>query len=103
MKVKTSNTMVSFIKKNIKIKDIDRVYLKKINYGVYQWYCNYNANCNLDYDYKTNLYKVIVITYKDNCYACDKYLTTTDLINFYKMSNKTTQGFIDELKANIEI
>lgn len=103
MKVRTTNQMVKFIKKNIKIKDIARVYLTKINYATYQWYCNYNANCNLDYDPKSNQYKVIVIEYKDECYACDKFLTTTDLIDFFKRSDKSATGFINQLTAELGI
>lgn len=103
MKIKTTNQMVNFIKKNIKVKEIKTIYLKKVNYGLYKYLTSIYSDDNLDYDYTTNQYKIIAVEYQDNCYACNKYLTTTDLINFYKASNKTVDGFIAEIKANIEI
>ena len=104
MQVKTSNAMAKLLDKKLKkIKCIDYIYLTKITDMAYGWICSIYSDCNLDYDYKTGKYNIIIVKYKDNCYAPNRYLTTSDLIHCYKLSNGTLEDFLKEVKNEIEI
>lgn len=104
MQVKTSNVMAKLLKTKLKsLKCIENVYLKQLTANVYSMYCSYNSNPDYDFNYNTGLYNVIVIEYKYNCYAENRFLTTSDLIRCYKKSNGTLEDFIQEVKNEVEI
>ena len=107
MKVKVSKVMLNEMIKWFKGK-------KEFNgYGF--WYCEMTPEqyeyCvdyrgvwenEIDYDYAKNKVKVLAISYPEDYYACDKYLTTKDLLKCFRNSDKTLNGFMQEIANEIE-
>lgn len=56
-----------------------------------------------DYDITTGTMQVIKIIYPDSYYAWPRYLTTKELRSIYKNSNRTYEGFMEELAEMVEI
>lgn len=53
---------------------------------------------------KYNIYGVIVVEYPYNYYACNKYITTNDLIKIWKNTNdKTINGLAKAFCEFVEI
>lgn len=50
-----------------------------------------------------NQFRVIVVKYPSEFYACDKYITTKDVERCFKYSDKTLEGLLNSLKDMIEI
>lgn len=101
MKVKTTKTMAKTLQqyfKDYKItqeKLTERQFIFNVSIDAY--------NHENDFDYITNKYNVLKVTYPNNYYACNRYLTTNDLIRAYDNSDKTFNGFIKAIKQEIEI
>lgn len=107
MKVKVSKTM---------LKEMIKYFEKKKEYNGYGfWYCemspeqfrycvDYNGiwEHETDYDYTKNKIKVLEITYPEEFYANDKYLTTKDLVKCFRNSDKTLNGFMEQIASEIE-
>lgn len=107
MLVKATKKMATALKKGLKSDN------RFINYSIEFLKVSdrfYYLNCasrwddhENDFDYINNTYNVIKITYPDNYYACDRYITTNDLLKVFRGSDKTLAGFIDNFKDYIEI
>lgn len=71
----------------------------------YAWYVGdtYDAEDYGDYDYAKNRYRAIKVMYPSEYYACDRYLTTKELISIFRDSDKTYKGFMDKLLEAVEI
>lgn len=103
IKVKASNTLAKVLNEAFKNKGYD-ISLTKMSEYNYSMMVDYNIfNHDEDFDYKTNLFKVIMINYPDDYYACSKFLTTKDLLRILKNSDKTFDGFIKSVWNEIEI
>lgn len=107
MKVKITKKMVNEIKKAFakieKVKNYDVEYVK-MSSRQYN-YCVDFDNKSMDYDYNwlNGEWVVIKILYPNEYYAMPKYITTVDLLNIFRKSNKTLDGFMQELADFLEV
>lgn len=107
MKIKATKVLTNELNKNktkqfkdyqinlIKLSEQQFNRLVDSNYGYYEH--------SVDYDYKTSKFNVIEVCYPYNYYACNTYLTTKDLHNIYKQSDKTYNGFIKAFFDAVEV
>lgn len=100
MKIKTSKVLAKLLNDNIKEFDICQ---RKITSRHFRLCVDCTQTHDNDYDYKTDKYSVLCITYPSNWYANSVYITTDDLHRIYKQSNKTLNGFIDTFKEEYMI
>lgn len=63
----------------------------------------YTADYNGDYNSLTQKFKAIKAVYNDNCYSFDRYISTNDLHNCFKNSNKSYDDFIEQVFTMYEI
>ena len=97
LNIKVTNPMVRALKKIMPNYKIALVKLTKEQYSCLVDYDVYRNE--VDYDWKTCMFKAIQIIYPPEDYACDKYLTTRDLSYCLKQSDKTLKGFLNEVSA----
>lgn len=97
MKVKPTHKMVSCLRKILSGCIVDLVALTPEQFRYCVDYNDYEHE--VDYDWKTSMFKVIRVIYPSEYYACDKYLTTKDLSYCLKQSDKTFNGFMSEVQA----
>lgn len=106
MKLKISKVMLKEIKNYFKTKKGFEKYdfdFMEMNINQYSNYVDYNVFDNeIDFDCSKNVFKTIRVAYPNDYYACDKYLTTNDLVKCYKNSDKTFNGFMQSLANEIE-
>lgn len=101
MKVKVTYPMLKEIKKALPKYNVS---LEKYTLEQYERFVDFDVYRNeIDYDDKTGKMKVIKIIYPDSYYAMPRYLTTKDLSQIFKYSDKTYNGFIKELVDYCEI
>lgn len=101
MKVKATAVMAKTLQKYIKDYKIT---LQKYNERAYSMLVDYNTfDHEEDFDYKTSKFNVIKITYPDDYYACDRYLTTRTLTRLFNKSNGTFESFLQQIKNEIEV
>lgn len=115
MKLKATKTLVNFINNEIKnnpkfnkfknyqitlekFTQHDLVTLVDAN-------ALFNINYNTDFDYRTNTYNIIMITYPLDFYATPKYLATCNLTKLFKNKNTpiSIKNFLDTFFNEIEI
>ena len=97
IKIKVTNTMTKLIKKALPQCRVDLV---KLSQEEFKWYVDLNIWSNeVDFSYTDYKFKAIRIIYPPEWYACDKYLTTKDLEYNFKQSDKTLNGFIEQVVA----
>ena len=97
MKIKPTYKMVSYLRKLLNGCKVDLVYLTPE-----QFRCcvDYNdLDHEVDYDWQKSIFKVIRVIYPSEDYACNKYLTTKDLHYCLGQSDKSFNGFMEQLKA----
>lgn len=107
MLVKATKTMASEIKKALKNDEnftgfsvlFER--LKERDYAVCVDYDIYSHETDYNIDNRT--FNVIRIIYPPKYYAVDRYITTKDISKIYDASDKTFNGFFNEIKEYIEI
>ena len=100
MRVKVTKKMASVLAKEFKDYTIE--YTEKSTRD-YEWSVDIDSfNHENDYDFLKDRFKVIKVIYPADYYACNKYLTTNDLLKCFKKSDKTYNGFIAEVKNEIE-
>ena len=101
MIVKVSNPMKKLIND---LSDSFKCELVKMSIKAYEYRVDYNAlEHENDYNYETLQFKALRIAYKSEFYACDRYLTTNDLVRIFRNSDKTYEGFKSELLECLEI
>lgn len=100
MVVKVTKKMASVLAKEFKDYEIEYQEMTEQAYS----YCVdiYSFNHDNDYNFITNKFKVIKVVYPSSYYALPKYLTTNDLLRLFLKSDKTYNGFIAEIKNEIE-
>ena len=104
MKVMVSKTMTKFLKTNVKINCVETIQYREYTPKEYERYVNWDLLTNeIDFMADKHKFKVIQIIYTDDCYAMPKYLTTRKLINEFRNSDKTINGFINAIASAIEI
>lgn len=110
MRVQVTKKMAGYIKKKLREAGgaycIDRVEVTTILADGAEWYIGGDNLSDCDFDFDDNgrgVYKVIVIIYKGDCYACNKYITTSMLNKYFRDGGRNEAGFVQELKNNILI
>lgn len=103
MRVKATNVMAKFLSE--KLKDMGyEIYFTKMSERAYRLSVDIDYfEHDEDFDYKNEKYGVIVVEYPPEYYACNEYLTTKDLVKLFRDSDKTVDGFIANVKNEIEI
>ena len=100
MVVKVTKKMASVLAKEFKDYEIE---YQEMTEQAYRYCVDFDSfNHENDYNFLTNKFKVITVEYPADYYACNKYLTTNDLLKCFKKSDKTYNGFIAEVKDEIE-
>lgn len=106
MKVQATKTMKDFL--NMHLNDIGRFNYIKMSPAAYEIHVNSAAWYSNNNDLLTdragfNYYRVIILEYAPECYALPAYISTNDLLNVFKRSDKTAAGFINEMRAAYEV
>lgn len=103
MQVRTSKKMTAFLKKNLKGCSVTLSHVK-LNQDCFRVYVDFSLLDHIsDYDYETETFSVIRVSYPAECFAMCKYLTTRDLNRIFMRSDKTAAGFIEAIKDEILI
>lgn len=103
MLVKATKNMAAEIKKRVQLPEIESISIVKMPHNQFAWYVDCMGYHYEDYNSKTGLYSVIKITYAPGCYAMPRYLTTRELNAIFRDSDKTADGFFQELADAIAI
>lgn len=102
LKLKPTKVLAKEILKKANGKfDIEQV---KLDTNQFRWYCGDVWDNTQDYDIATGKFTVWRLTYPNDYYACDRYITTKDLKYVCKnILNKTLENFINEFIEQYEI
>ena len=101
VKVMVSNPMLKIMR--AALPDY-RVSLEKMNQEIYRTRVNYDLFSALqDLDNRTGRIKVFRIEYPAEFYACDRYISTNELNQIFRRSNRTMDGFIESIRNECEI
>lgn len=106
MYIKISKVMVKELKKNIKAAAycVDSVVYREMSPREYESLVDSDLCSNeIDYNINTGRFKVLCVIYKGDCYCMNKYLTTRDLNRLFNDSDKTAEGFFNEVNNEIMI
>ena len=107
MQVKATKKLASWLNENLK-KDAKfknyEAQLVKMTEGQYRWSVGdvWDAWDYGDYSYTDGKCSAIVIIYPLDFYACDRYITTRELLELFNKSDKTADGFLQKIKDAIE-
>lgn len=105
MYITTSKKLTSLLNKAAKTAGaamrFDHV---KMNENEFKWYVDIDTSFHgLDYDYKTETFSVIRVSYPTSYYACDNYLTTRKLTKIFKRSAGTLESFLNDVLEDMTI
>ena len=106
MIIQASKTMSHFL--NDHLKDIGSFSYVKMRPAAYNHMVNgaawYENNNDLIFDNSgREFYRVIILEYPPEFYALPAYISSNDLLNVFKNSDKTAAGFINEMRAAYEV
>lgn len=102
MKLKATKTLAKELNKRIEKYNIygERLTERQFTFMVDSNYFNHEG----DFDYTTNTFGVIVVEYPSNYYACNKYITTRDLVKIWNNTqDKTLDGLAKAFFEYVEI
>lgn len=103
MKIKATKTMATALNKALKNSNY-KVSLEKFTERQFALYVDIDSyKHDADYNIEDGTFNVLKIMYPQDYYACNRYLTTRDLVRAYKSSNKTYDGFIQAVIESIEV
>lgn len=96
MKLKITKVLAKELNKRINAFDIE---YDELNESSYRFYVDCSIFDNeIDYNYKTDKFKVFRVIYPDSYYAMSHYITTKDLVRmFRRLSNKTIDDLVQEI------
>lgn len=105
MLVKATRTMLSELKKENEKRNTGYNFrFVTMDQGTYQGLVDYDLFRNeQDYSIRTGKFSVIAVEYPPEMYCSARYLTTNDLSRCFRYSNKTYEGFMEEVFSEIEI
>ena len=105
MYVTTTKKMAAFLAQRAKKAGLPyEIVHREISAGAYAMNTRIDRCCEwADYNAKTGLYNVIVVLYPYEYYAPARYLCTEDLVDCFKRSNKTLDGYIAQVFDEIAI
>lgn len=103
MKVKATKVMADFLRKSTGKRDFT-ISLEKMTERQFALCVSIETyRHTADYNPETCLFNVIKITYPPEYWAMPRYITTADLLNIFKHSNKTAEGFAKDFAEYVEI
>lgn len=103
MKVKVSKTMVKTLNQELKEKGL-RFDFVTMPENCYKFYVSYDILTNSDdYNYETEKFSVISVSYPNDYYACNNYLSSNDLRKCFLNSDRTYSGFIQSVYDEVAI
>lgn len=103
MKIKATKTMATALNKAMKNLGY-KVSLEKFTERQFALYVDIDSyKHDADYNIEDGTFNVLKVEYPQNYYACNRYITTRDLVRAYKNSNQTYDGFIQAVIESIEI
>lgn len=103
MKIKATKTMALALNKAMKNSNY-KVSLEKFTERQFALYVDIDTyKHDIDYNIEDCTFNVLKVEYPQDYYACNRYLTTRDLVNIYKHSDKTYDGFMQQVIESIEI
>ena len=101
MLVKATNPMTKFLKNNFPAYNFR---LEKFTLEQFKIFVDIDIfSHENDYNPTTNKIQAIKVIYPDEFYALPRYITTNELIKAFRRSDKTTAGFIQAIRDEIEI
>lgn len=106
MKVKTSKVFAKELQKELQAHGLSYAcYQASLSPRAFRWNVDMDDyNHEQDYDYTTDTFKVIVVEYPYDYYACPRYITTKDLTRiFNNCADKTWGDFVKAFIEEIEI
>ena len=105
MKVKATKVMAEMLNKKFKEhNDGYDVSLEKMSERRFSVNVDLNSfDHDDDYDYKTGQFNVICVMYPLDYYACNRYLTTKDLVRAFQKSDKTLDGFAEAVYESVRV
>lgn len=106
MKIKATKTMATALNKAMKNSKLSgyKVSLEKFTERQFSLYVDIDSyKHDADYNLEDGTFNVLKIAYPQDYYACNRYLTTRDLVNIYKHSDKTYDGFMQQVIESIEV
>ena len=102
MKVKVSKIMAKTL--NGYMPDGCKVEVVNLSPDCFRWFVDCDEWRNeQDYNIETGRFAVLKISYPRECYACDAYATTRILLDVFKHSDKTIDGFGREFAERFAI
>jgi hypothetical protein len=106
MYIKVSKAMCKELNKNMKEASycVSKIVYDEMSPQAYKSLVDSDLYSNeIDYNINTGRFKVLCVIYKDDCYCMDKYLTTRDLNRLFNDSDKSAEGFFNEVNNEIMI
>ena len=105
MKVKATKVMAEMLNKKFKEhNDGYDVSLEKMSERRFSVNVDLNSfDHDDDYDYKTGQFSAICVMYPLDYYACNRYLTTKDLVRAFQKSDKTLDGFAEAVYESVRV
>lgn len=101
MQTKVTKKMAALLNKNFKNYEIK---VTNLTVDEFKFKVNYSLFDDLeDFDSSSNTFKVIKVLYPFEYYAMPTYLTTRILTRLYENSDKTLEGFLQQVFNSIEI
>ena len=96
--------MVRFLNAHLSGKNYT-FYLEKLTPEQYERYVDYDLfKHENDFQANSNLFNVIRVVYPCGSYACDRWLTTNDLLKYFRTcKEKTIDAFVKSIWNAIEI
>lgn len=92
MKVQVTKVMAKFLNKEI----------PEFTFSVEEHTTGWFSDPN-DYNPKTGLTKVLVVNYPPRYYAMPQVFTTKDLLQCFRHSDRTTEGFVKQVRDMVMI
>jgi hypothetical protein len=107
MKIKTTKTLCKFLSEKLKEHETTKNYTlthEQLTQNNFSWLVDMDYyKHTTDYNYNNNKFNVFKITYPQNYFANDLYLTTKDLTKIFDKCDHTANGFVESFINYIEI
>lgn len=102
MRTKVSKTMAKTLNQELKNREFTNIdsfiYDDEIGMSMYSQFIDYDTfDHENDWDIETSRFKAIRVNYKPDCYACDRYITTNDLIDAARAADCDYTAFMNEI------
>lgn len=108
MKIKTTKTLCKFLSEKLKENETTKNYTlthEQVTPQFFRCYVDFDYldHEQTDYNINNNKFNVFKVTYPQNYFANDLYLTTKDLNKIFDKCDHTANGFVQSFINYIEI